>query len=269
MIAINGLIVNTQNRFPDGTMNLKLNNSMEPCYTITWKYEREDELLALIYLVNHIRANYAYNPQIHLYMPYCPNARMDRVKNKDEVFTLKYFADIINSLNFATVEILDPHSNVAPALIDRVQIKSPEEYIQKAYESIREETNDDLVLFYPDEGAMKRYANNSLGLPYCFGVKNRDWRTGQIQGLDVIGDEKLIKGKNILIIDDICSRGGTFYYSAEKLKELGANKLYLYVTHCENTITEGIMIDSGLVEKIYTTDSICTVSHLRIKTFKL
>ena len=247
MISINGLIINTQSRFPDGTMNLKLDNLDQSCYKITWKYENENELIALIYLVNHIRTNCFNTPRIYLYMPYCPNARMDRVKNRDEIFTLKYFANIINSLNFDTVEILDPHSNVAPALIDRVRIKTPEEYIQKAYRSIIEETNDNIILFYPDEGAMKRYSNNNFGVPYCFGIKNRDWRTGQIKGLDIIGDEKLIKNKNILIIDDICSRGSTFYHSAKKLKELGANKIYLYVTHCENTILEGEIINSDLI----------------------
>lgn len=265
MITINGLIINTQSRFPDGTMNLKWDNLGLPCYRITWKYESEDELLALIYLVNHIRTNCFNTPRIQLYMPYCPNARMDRVKNKDEIFTLRYFANIINSLNFDIVEILDPHSNVAPALIDRVQIKTPEEYIQKAYESIKEETNNDLIFFYPDEGAMKRYSNNNLGVPYCFGVKNRDWRTGQIQGLDIVGDENLIKDKNILIIDDICSRGGTFYHSVKKLKELGANKIYLYVTHCENTVLEGKIINSDLIEKMYTTDSIFTKKHSKIE----
>lgn len=63
----------------------------------------------------------------------------------------------------------------------------------------------------------------------------------------------------MLIIDDICSKGGTFYHSAKKLKELGANKIYLYVSHCENTIYAGELLkDNGLIEKIFTTDSILT-----------
>ena len=60
----------------------------------------------------------------------------------------------------------------------------------------------------------------------------------------------------VLIVDDICSRGGTFFYSAQKLKEAGATDIYLYVTHCENTILEGELIKSGLVTRIFTTDSI-------------
>ena len=42
-------------------------------------------------------------------MPYIPNARQDRVKGPEDVFTLKYFANVINALGFRTVTVLDPH----------------------------------------------------------------------------------------------------------------------------------------------------------------
>ncbi len=50
---------------------------------------------------------------------------MDRVKNSDEVFTLKYFAEFINDLKFDTVEVGDPHSNVSTMLIDNISIIEP------------------------------------------------------------------------------------------------------------------------------------------------
>ena len=127
---------------------------------------------------------------------------------------------------------------------------------------------DNLLMFYPDEGAMKRYSG-MVKLPYAFGIKKRDWETGKILGLDVSGNVDDIAGKNILIVDDICSRGGTFYHSAKKLKELGANKIYLYVSHCENTILDGDLLTSDLVEKVYTTDSIFTKEHEMIEVIKL
>ena len=70
----------------------------------------------------------------------------------------------------------------------------------------------------------------------------------------------------MLIVDDICSRGGTFYHSAQKLKEAGASDIFLYITHCENTILEGELIKSGLVKKIFTTDSIFTEENELIST---
>ena len=111
---------------------------------------------------------------------------------------------------------------------------------------------------------MKRYSGMT-DMRYVFGLKRRDWETGKIEGLDVIGDAEMIVGKTILIVDDICSRGGTFYHSAKKLKELGADKIYLFVTHCENTILTGDLLSSGLVEKVFTTNSIFSAKHEKVK----
>lgn len=249
--------------YPDGTLNIKLNSPIIDLFisggsTIHWYYDNEEELIALIYLVNGLRRS-GINA-IDLYMPYAPNARMDRCEGGDDVFTLKYFANVINSLEFTNVTTLDVHSTVTEALINNISNESPVSYIQFVMGQIVPFTDKPLTIFYPDAGAMKRYSK-MIKVPYAFGNKVRDWETGKIQGLEVIGDQELIADHNILIIDDICSRGGTFYYAAQKLKELGAKDIYLWVSHCENTILDGELIKSGLLKKIYTTDSIYTAKH--------
>ena len=118
----------------------------------------------------------------------------------------------------------------------------------------RKEVMNKFITFYPDEGAMKRYSS-LLDFPYAFGIKKRDWETGNILGLEVMNKE-IVKDKNILIIDDICSKGGTFYYAAKALKELGAHSIYLYVTHCEKTITSGNIYYGNEIAQIFTTNSI-------------
>ena len=65
-----------------------------------------------------------------------------------------------------------------------------------------------------------------------------------------------VKDRNILIIDDICSKGGTFTHTAKALKAAGADEIYLYVTHCEPTIYKGSVLTDGLIEKVFTTNSI-------------
>ena len=64
-----------------------------------------------------------------------------------------------------------------------------------------------------------------------------------------------IKDKDILIIDDICSKGGTFKYSAIELKKLGAKNIYLYISHCENVIDIDALKEAGIT-KVFTTNSI-------------
>lgn len=264
MIKINGRVAELGS-FPDGTLLIKENVDTKKV-EITWHYENDREFLALIYLVRHMQSHGI--DCINLFMPYIPNARQDRVKNNEDVFTLKYFSELLNSLGLHQVTVLDPHSNVSTALIDRIVVREPVEYVQKALSQIIGMEGSEPTMFYPDEGAGKRYSG-MVNLPYAFGIKKRDWKTGQIQGLEVAGNACGIAGKNILIVDDICARGGTFLHSARKLKELGAGNIYLYISHCENTILSGELIDSGLLRRIYTTDSIFTGRHELIEVFPL
>lgn len=260
MININKNLLDIH-KFPDGTFCLRLDNiyNNEP-YEIVWRYEAEEEMAILYYAVRHIR-NLEKNRKINLYLPYVPNARMDRTKHEYEVPTLKFFCDFINDLNFDSVTIRDPHSSVTAQLLDRVFCENVSLYINSI---LNRYPNIDL-LCYPDEGACKRY--DGLCKPYCYGVKNRDWNTGSITSLEIRGN--IPKGSfNILIVDDICCKGGTFLYTAKELKKLGANKIYLYVTHCENTILTGDLINSGLMEKIYTTNSIFTEEHPLIEVLR-
>ena len=242
-------------RFPDNTLLLKM--SKENIYecdgtddiVIDWFYENDAELFTLICVKRYLDEHF-YEVSIHLNMPYIPHARMDRVKNEEDVFTLKYFCEVINSLNFTTVWVRDAHSNVSLALLNNVKEEPISGYITKA---ILDSNSD--VLFFPDEGAMKRYSGG-FQMPYAFGMKKRDWETGKILGLDIINADA-VKDKNVLIVDDICSRGGTFYHSAKALKAAGAKSVSLYVTHCEGTITTGDLAASdGLVDHVYTTKSI-------------
>lgn len=260
MIQLNEHII-SNDRFPDGTLLMKLPFSTKPSHKILWHYENDAELFKLICLVKAMREMYK-GVRIDLFMPYLPNARQDRVKNPEDVFTLKYFCEIINSLEFNTVFVTDVHSNVGLALLDRVREIKPWDYIGKAIHEIP--VDRDLVAFYPDEGAMKRYSGG-ICLPFAFGVKRRNWETGAIEGLDLMGNTEAINGRDVIIIDDICSRGGTFYHSAKRLKEAGAANIYLYVTHCENTIYEGELLkEDSLIKHIFTTNSLLTVPNEKI-----
>ena len=263
MIKINGKPVEI-GKFPDGTALIKCDPykfTATGYAKFSWYYENDAEFLALTYLVKHFRS--LGIKDLYLFMPYIPNARMDRVKTREDVFTLKYFAELLNDLNFTQIDVLDPHSSVSEALINNLYVYNPKPYIFK----VLTENDNITMVFYPDEGSMKRY-HGLVNQPYAFGIKRRNWETGVIEGLDVAGAVDQIAGKDILIVDDICSRGGTFYHSAKKLKELGAKDIYLYVSHCENTILEGDLLEGDLIKKIYTTDSILTKSHEKIEVLK-
>ena len=252
---MNGYVVE-QNRFPDGTLALKEMDfsllSDNFVNWIDWMYDGDEEMFTIMSLVDLIRRN--SQGRVYLKMPYLPNARMDRIKTDTENFALKVFANWINGLGFDRIFVENVHSNVSNALVNNIVDSLPDDDIK----SITKDYDFD-VIFFPDEGACKRYKDmdviKELGLPIAFGIKNRDWKTGEILNLDVMGAD--VKDKKVLIIDDICSKGFTFYYSGVKLRELGASDVRLYVTHCEDTIRGGKILDTDVVSKVYTTDSIC------------
>jgi ribose-phosphate pyrophosphokinase len=277
VIRINGEVI-TINKFPDGTPRINLNPEDitedeydgSSCLWIDWLYQDNDELFYLMLIKKHLERHFT-NVDYYLFMPYIPNARMDRVKNDDEVFTLKYFCDFINSLNFSSVYVLDAHSDVSAALLNNCVSDNPKEYIEKVIENI----SDDIVLYFPDAGAAKRYSDLFPEIRYCYGEKKRDWKTGKILGLEIRNNGIDLNGKTILMIDDIIAYGSSLYYSANTLKENGVDKIYAYATHTENSILDkekGTLIKSlenGTVERLYTTNSIFGGNHEKITVMEV
>lgn len=255
MITLNDKEIKIEH-FPDGSQRLKLNiEESTQDFLIKWFYASDEELFTLICIKKHIDNIKNKDASVNLFLPYLVNARMDRVKNEDEVFTLKYFCEVINDLKFNSVTILDPHSNVAPALLDRIKVVTSESYVKQAIEEIEDKEN--LILFTPDEGAMKRYSEYEMFkiYPSTFGMKNRDWKTGKILSYEILHPE-VVKDKDVLIIDDICSYGGTFYHAAKALKAAGAKSVSLFVTHMEKSVFNGDMYKEDIMKNIYTTDSL-------------
>jgi len=112
-------------------------------------------------------------------------------------------------------------------------------------------------LFFPDFGAKQRYGEGHE-LPTAYGKKTRAFLTGDITGLEVFGDV----GKNVLIVDDLCSRGGTFVAGAKLLKEKGAGRVSLMVAYVEDNVFTGEIFDH--IDRIYTSSERELRNHPRI-----
>jgi ribose-phosphate pyrophosphokinase len=148
---------------------------------------------------------------------------------------------------------MDVHSPVTISMLHRVREISIQPKIDKVFNQIGWVNN----IFFPDAGAKKRYTEtlDIKGKNVFYGVKKRDLTNGNILSYN-IEEAPDITGQDVLIIDDLCAKGFTFLKSAEALKALGAKDIYLYITHCENSIYDGTMLKSGLVKKVFTTNSI-------------
>lgn len=248
MIWVNGKKIE-QDHFSAGELKIKLFGCGKERMDIVWHYENDAELFTIMC----IRDYYASHKAI-LYIPYLPHARMDRVKNPEDVFTLRTFARVINSMNFERVYVWDAHSNVGPALIDRCHDVNALTWIQEAITQLGY-AKENICLFFPDEGAQKRYGAMFPDYTQAFGIKKRNWETMRIEGYDIIGEEN-IKDKCVLIVDDICSYGNTFTHAAGALITAGAKEVNLYVTHCEDAISKGNIFKDERIYKVFTTGSL-------------
>jgi ribose-phosphate pyrophosphokinase len=253
MIKVNGREVEFF-KFPNGETGLVESSLPEEGWVIqdvTLKYEDDSDLIKLMFVKEYLDRfrNTKFTNLTIYYMPY---SRMDRSEGQS-AFTLKYISKFINSLNFYSVTIVEPHSDVTPALIENCKsVYINFDLLPVVMDEVGFNPNKD-VLFFPDAGASKRYSK--MKYPHLVGHKHRDFKTGKIESLEVVGKLPSEPFK-VIIVDDLSSRGGTFMFSAEKLKELGASEIYLLVAHAEDTIFDGDIFKTDLINGVFTTNTI-------------
>lgn len=125
---------------------------------------------------------------------------------------------------------------------------------------------DTTLIVYPDGNAAKKYKEHLNKFKYISLLKDREFESGQITA-STITDSKdlekfdLSKIKNVVIVDDLCSKGGTFLRASENIRALlkdDSVNIDLVVAHCEYNILNGQLLseDSPFNGKVYTSDSI-------------
>lgn len=269
MIIVNGKELNVE-RFPNGEALIRTEYlGGRDTDVITFAYEDDKDLINLMLFKKHYDLNYIKRNNVMclriLYMPYSRMDREEQNNNKKEtIFTLKHIAEFINSLNFDMVHIYEPHSDVTPALINKnVVINQSIQMAERVWNELDFKEGEDYLVF-PDATADKRY-NKGWWKTTLTCNKHRDFDTGKILSLDVNGKIPT-KPFRAIIVDDLCSRGGTFMLTAQKLKEMGATEIHLVVTHCEDSIHDGDILKTDLIKCVHTTNSILkNIKHEKLE----
>lgn len=191
---------------------------------------------------------------IELVIPYFPYARQDRVCVEGEALGAAVMANFINNLNFSKVTIWDAHSDVSPALLNKVVNVEQINLLERCDELSQRLSTGELTLISPDAGASKKTLNIAEkfnGEPDVIQAqKVRNLKTGEIMKTEILGD---VEGKKVLIADDICDGGRTFIELAKVLRSKGAVEVSLFITH--GIFSKGLEVFEGLIDVIYTTDS--------------
>jgi len=122
--------------------------------------------------------------------------------------------------------------------------------------------NDHMMIISPDEGAMERavYFSNVLGIDLGMFYKRRDYSTIVNGKNPIVAHEFLgssLEGKDVIIIDDMISSGGSMLDVAKQMKERGAKNVYICCTF--GLFTDGFdkfdeYYDKGYIKRIVTTN---------------
>lgn len=275
MLKLNGVELNF-GEFPNGEMYLKTEGLLKMVFEhdvqlVTWKWNGDSDIFKLIVFKKHLDNMLCKN--VNLSIAYLPYSRMDRTGNTF-AFTLKYLCEIINGLNFRSVTVMDPHSDVSMALLDRSASWSVTSQLVKHVSDTYGEQN--ICLVFPDKGAERRYRSMySDQIPALICQKTRDFATGQITGMSIEGGCPSSKSVAV-IVDDLCCKGGTFMLAAERINQslfsAHIKKIILIVAHCEKTILTGqILNDDSPISSVYTTNSIidATIDNKKISVMQV
>lgn len=218
-------------QFSGGEWNVKL-----PEDVITYgSYEAENvrvdasiydgDIMKLAILTDALHRLFGTGVRYVLDLSYLPYARQDRVMTEGESLSLRVFCDFINSLKYDVVFLTDPHSDVSTALINNVCVNR-----QWCWGAMGISRRNYDAIVSPDAGALKKiYPQAKEGnLPVIEAMKTRDIQTGVVSEPRFSAD---VTGKRLLIVDDICDGGRSFLNLGKALKEAGAARVDLYVTH--------------------------------------
>lgn len=249
----------TTTKFHGGEINLKFENDLSQMgitsVTIQCQLRGGDDIMELLMATNALNQFEINN--INLFIPYICYGRQDRVCNIGEALSIRVFTDLINTQGYKRITVFDPHSDVQTALLN-AKVRDSYDFVSEAYHKIPNTEIDGVtsppIIMSPDGGALKKVGKlaKRLNKPFIAASKERNVDGGEMDqdAIIVNGD---VKGRNVVVVDDICGGGQTFINLGKKLKEMGAEKLFLIISHAEGEY--GLKRVLGTYEHIYTTNS--------------
>ena len=185
-----------------------------------------------------------------LYITYLMSMRMDRVMSFNRPFSLKIVCNILNSMNYHCIYILEPHSERTEILLG-----SRYRYLRFNFETYLGKSN----IVFPDSGAYQRYKSLFNNQRYIIFNKVRDLETGKIKEFSIEREVNCYY-PTFTFIDDLCDAGGTFLGELKVLKERYPNAKYeIIVCHAVNI--EGLIKLCNNFDYVTITNSYCDYGY--------
>jgi ribose-phosphate pyrophosphokinase len=243
----------TVSSFPDGETFVKIEENVrgEDVFVVqSTSPPTNHHLMEMFIMMDALRR--ASASRITAVLPFYGYARQDRKDQPRVPITAKLVANLLVAAGANRVLTMDLHAQQIQGFFD-----IPVDHLYAApvmYEYLKSKKLDDLVVVSPDVGGLKmahaysQVLNGGLAI-----VAKRRKSADEVESIAVIGE---IRGKTVLMVDDLTETAGTLSNAAALLRKKGAKKVYACVSHA-------ILNDLGIqrlrksrIDELITTDTV-------------
>ncbi len=239
--------------FPDGETFIKIEENVrgEEVFVVQpTSPPTNHNLMELFIMIDALRR--ASAKRITAVMPFYGYARQDRKDQPRVPITAKLVANLLVAAGANRLLTIDLHAQQIQGFFD-----IPVDHLYAApvmYDYLRRKNLKDLVVVSPDVGGLKMAHAYSqvLGAGLAIVAKRRKSAT-EVESMAVIGE---IKGKNILLVDDLTETAGTLTQAAALLKKKGAKAILACVSHAILSEIGIERLRKSVIDELITTDTV-------------
>ncbi|MBN2595102.1 MAG: ribose-phosphate pyrophosphokinase [Sedimentisphaerales bacterium] len=215
-------------RFPDGEKTIRVEDDVRgrDCFVVQSTCDPVDEhLVELLIFLDCLRR--ASASRITAVIPYFGYARQDRKDEGRVPITAKLVANMITTAGANRVLAIDLHAHQLQGFFDiPVDHLAGELVLSKYFRSLK---INNLTVVSPDVGNMKTASRYAAYLGGDLAIVHKRRLSGsKVEAQEIIGE---VRGRNVLMCDDIIATAGTVCGAAGLVKERGAEKIYIGATH--------------------------------------
>jgi ribose-phosphate pyrophosphokinase len=240
-------------RFPDGEINVKIEDSMRghDVFVIQPTSPPVNEhLMELFIILDALRR--ASAGRVTAVIPYYGYARKERKTQPREPISAKLVANFITLAGADRLLLFDLHAEAIEGFFDvPTDHLSPHRIVS---EHLAKLGLKHLTIVAPDAGGGRRAeaVANDLGAPIAFGYKRRP-DEHSVEVIAISGD---VKGRDCVVVEDIITTGGTVSKLALALRAQGANRVIIAATHPVLTGDAIERLRKADVEEVIVTDTV-------------
>ncbi|MCH5298937.1 MAG: ribose-phosphate pyrophosphokinase [Ruminococcus sp.] len=258
----------TCQKFSDGEISVSINESVRgsECFIVQSTCTPvNDNLMEMLIMIDAMKR--ASAARITAVMPYFGYARQDRKAKPRDPISSKLCADIITAAGADRLLTMDLHANQIQGFFN-----IPVDHLRGAgilADHMKQKVGDnadEYVVVSPDLGSVTRARNfaSKIGTSLAIIDKRRP-KANVSEVMNVIGD---VKGKKVIILDDMIDTAGTLCNGAKAIMEIGgATEVYACATHAVLSGPAIERIQNSVIKELVLLDTVPLTEEKKIDKF--